>query len=153
VDRAAQATFMTAHTAPCQACGERILGEIFHLGFSDMDALYCSSCPSVLLLKDGRILERHGITWPDVDASKPGFQFYCRHLLPVFAQIEALFRPCACGGHYGFMNPPRCPQCLGLLRGDVYEDKPILKLNDGYVFVTVGSVDDRTQLRRPHIES
>jgi hypothetical protein len=44
------------------------------------------------------------------------------------------------------MNPPRCARCRGLLRGDVYEDKPILKLNDGYVFVTVGSVKDLAQI-------
>jgi hypothetical protein len=46
------------------------------------------------------------------------------------------------------MNPPRCPRCLGLIRGNLYEDKPILKLNDGYVFVSIGSVDDVARLRR-----
>ena len=45
------------------------------------------------------------------------------------------------------MNPPRCPKCNGLIRGDIYEDKPILKNTDGYVFVTTGSVDDINQLK------
>ena len=111
-----------------------------------MGALYCPHCPIVLLLKDRRILEQNKISWPDLDASKPGFQPYCRHLLPVFSQIEALFRPCSCGGRFRYMNPPRCPRCSGLLRGDLYEGKPILKLNDGYVFVTSGIGNDVAQL-------
>ena len=138
---------MTPHLTTCNACGEHISGELYHLGFSDMQALYCSKCPRVLLLKHRRILERNGISWPDLDPFKPGFQPYCRHLISVFSQIEALFRPCTCGGRFAYMNPPHCPQCCGLLRGDLYEDKPILKLNDGYVFVTVGSIDDVAQLR------
>lgn len=138
---------MTAHTAKCQTCGRKVSGEIYHLGFSDMDALYCSSCPRVLLFKDHSLLDRFGIKWPHLKAHDPGFQFYNRHLLPVFERIESLFKPCQCGGRYAYMNPPRCPKCNGLLRGDLYEDKPILKQNDGYVFVTVGCVDDLQQLK------
>jgi hypothetical protein len=132
---------MTAHVMQYQACGKEISGEIYHLGISDMDALYCSSCPRVLLLKDRRLLEHFGIKWPDLQAHDPGFQFYNRHLLPVFEKIEALFQSCDCGGHYGYLNPPRCPDCNGLLRGNLYEDKPILKSTDRYVFATAGSQD------------
>ena len=139
---------MTAHTAKCRNCGEDVSGEIYHLGFSDMQALYCSSCPKVLLLKDFSLLERNNIKWPNLRACDPEFQYFERHLFPVFKQIEKLFRPCSCGGHYGYMNPPRCPKCAGLFLGDVYEDKPVLKSRDKYVFVTVGSVDDVEQLNK-----
>jgi hypothetical protein len=125
---------MSAHSAICLSCCTTVVGETYHLGFSDLDALYCSSCPSVLLLKD------RGVAWPSFNAAEPEFQPYCRHLLPVFEAIETQFRPCKCGGIYRYMNPPRCPACLGLFRLDVYEDKPILKLTDGYVFVTTESV-------------
>ena len=140
---------MSTHVATCSACGQAVAGKLYHFGFSSMRALYCSDCPRVLLLKHWDILNRHGIVWPGLEAGSPGFERYCRHLLPVFARIEELFSPCACGGHYRYMNPPRCPQCRGLLRGDLYEDKPILKLNDGYVFVTVGAVGDLAQLLSP----
>jgi hypothetical protein len=89
------------------------------------------------------LLEDGGIALPP----EGSFEFYNRHLLPYYAQVEALFRPCVCGGQYGYLNPPRCPVCSGLLRGDCYEDKPILKQRDGFVFVTIGSVDDREQLK------
>jgi len=138
---------MSAHAAVCQACHREVQGEIFHLGFSDMDALYCSKCPKVLLLKDWRLPQRRGILPP----TEREFQYYSRQWLPYYAKVEALFRPCACGGHYGYMNPPRCPLCNGLLRGDCYEDKPILKQRDGYVFVCAGSVNDSEQLLQPEV--
>ena len=94
------------------------------------------------------MLERNNIKWPNLRACDPGFQYFDRHLFPVFKQIEDLFRPCSCGGHYGYMNPLRCPKCDGLFLGDIYEDKPVLKTRDKYVFVTIGSVDDVEQLKK-----
>ena len=138
---------MTDHKATCQSCKSEVNGQLYHLGFSDMQALYCSSCPSVLLLKDPDLLVRHGIAWPNLAPHDLGFQFYGRHLLPVYATIESLFNPCSCGGTFQFMAPPRCPICNDLLRGDCYEDKPVLKERDGYVFVSASSVDDRQQTR------
>ena len=138
---------MTAHTAKCEACGETVSGEIYHLGFSDMDALYCSSCPKVLLLRDRSLLENLDIERLKLEPGDPGWQEYGRHSLPVYAKIENLFNPCECGGVFRYMNPPRCPKCRGLLRGDLYEDKPVLKSRDGYVFVTAGSVNDLQQLK------
>lgn len=138
---------MTEHTAKCEACGESVSGEIYHLGFSDMEALYCSSCPKVLLMKDHNLLESVGIKWLNLEPGDAGWQEYGRHVLPVYEKIENLFNPCECGGVYRYMNPPRCPRCQGLLRGDMYEDKPVLKNRDGYVFVTTGSVDDVEQLK------
>ncbi len=137
---------MNTHTETCDSCGASVNGETYHRGFSQMEALYCSKCPRVLLLKDWELLKRHGIEFPSLDISAPGSQSYCRHVLPTFRRIEALFRPCQCGGRYGYLNPPRCPMCAGLLRGDTYEDKPILNFNDGYVFISIGSVDDRDQI-------
>ncbi len=127
----------------CQSCNAEVEGVTYHLGFSNMDALYCSSCPRVLLLKDWNLLAENGITRPGQDE----FQFYNRHVLPFYARIEALFRPCVCGGRYRYMNPPRCPLCNGLLRGNCYEDKPVLKQRDYHVFICGGSVEDRAWLK------
>lgn len=138
---------MGTHIVQCQACGESVSGEIHHLAFANMEALYCSSCPRVLLLKTPGILERFGIVRPPLGHQYPGFLPYLRHLLPFFAKVEALFAPCQCGGHYGFMNPPRCPKCNGLLRGDLYGDKPLAKVTDGYALVTLEAVDAERQLK------
>ena len=137
---------MTKETATCQSCGKDIAGEIYHLGFSNMEALYCSSCPKVLLLSDFELIENRNIIWPHLKANDEGWQYYDRHLLPVYSQIEKLFKDCNCGGRFGFMNPPRCPKCSDLLRGNCYEDKPILKQRDRYIFVCGGSVTDKEQL-------
>jgi hypothetical protein len=67
-------------------------------------------------------------------------------LLPFWQRAEALFRPCPCGGSFRFMNPPRCPLCKGLLYGDCYEDKPILRMRAGYVFVTTDSINAEQHL-------
>lgn len=138
---------MSAHTESCQSCNAQIEGNMIHLGFSDMQALYCSSCPCVLLLKDWTLLEKHGISWPHLQAGDKGWQPWDRHLLPIYQKIEALFIPCSCGGTFRFMNSPRCPKCKGLLRGDVYEDKPILKERDLYAFVSVDSISDTDGLK------
>lgn len=138
---------MSTYVVECQACGEDVAGEIHHLAFTNMEALYCSSCPRVLLLKTPSLLERFKIVRPPLEKSKPGFLPYLRHLLPFYEKVEALFLPCECGGHYGYMNPPRCPKCNGLLRGDLYGDKPIAKATDGYALVTLGSVDDISHLK------
>jgi hypothetical protein len=131
----------------CEACGEDVVAGMIHLGASNAEALYCSSCPRVLLLRTPDLLERFGIKRPALGPNFPGFQPFLRHLLPFYAKVEALFLPCECGGHYGYMNPPRCPKCNGLLRGDVYGDKPIAKVTDGYALVTLGAVDDMDQLK------
>jgi hypothetical protein len=138
---------MSTYVVRCEACGKDIEGEIHHLGFSNMDALYCSSCPRVLFLKTPGLLERFGIKRPGMGQAQPGFLPFLRHLLPFYEKVEALFLPCECGGHYRYMNSPRCPKCNGLLRGDLYGDKPIAKVTDGYALVTVGAVDDVDKLR------
>ncbi|HEX8963688.1 MAG TPA: hypothetical protein VF801_11860 [Rhodocyclaceae bacterium] len=137
---------MSTHVIQCEACGEDIAGQIHHLGLAGMDALYCSSCPRVLLVK-ANLLDRFRIVRPPLGKDYPGFQPYLRHLLPFYEKVEDLFLPCECGGRFGFMNPPRCPKCGGLLRGDVYGDRPIAKVTDGYAFVSVGSVDGAAWLK------
>lgn len=46
--------YMTEHVQKCGACGDEVKGELYHLGFSDMDAVYCCDCPNVLLIKGKR---------------------------------------------------------------------------------------------------
>lgn len=134
---------MSQTKVTCKSCNNELTGEVYHLGFSDLQALYCSTCPRVLLLHDHDFIAGNGITFP----SDSEFQFFNRHYLPYYRKVENLFLPCDCGGQFGFLNPPRCPHCNGLLRGNCYEDKPILKQRDGYVFVSAESVYDRDQIK------
>ena len=133
---------MTSHAVTCKSCDTEIQGELYHLGFSDMDCMYCDSCPRVLLLKDHTLAERHGIKWPNLQAGDPGWERWNRHLLPYYARFEALFKPCPCGGHYKASAAPRCPKCNGLL----FESAPPVDQpsmwHKRHVFVTVGSVMD-----------
>lgn len=138
---------MTAHTVKCVHCGTEAHGELYHLGFSDMECMYCDSCPRVLLLKEPGFYERHGIKWPNLQAGDKGWEPYNRHLLPLYEKLEALFKPCACGGRYRAKALPRCPKCNEyLLGGVVHDDKPV-HWHMGHVFVTLGSVTDIEHVR------
>ena len=55
---------MTKESTKCQSCGKKIKGEIYHPGFSNMEALYCSARPMVLLRSDFQLLETNGIKRP-----------------------------------------------------------------------------------------
>ncbi|HVZ15974.1 MAG TPA: hypothetical protein VG897_02570 [Terriglobales bacterium] len=113
----------------CAACGTAISSGSFHTGFSDMDVLYCSQCERALLLSrwDAFLGPEHN--------EIPRFQEHNRHYLSKWKQIEELLKPCPCGGRFAFLNSPRCPLCHGLLCGDMYEDKPILKEVDRYPII------------------
>lgn len=133
---------MTAHSVICKSCEARIEGELYHLGFSDMDCMYCDSCPRVLLLKDYTLAERHGIKWPQLQPGDPGWEFYNRHLLPYYARFEALFKPCVCGGHFRASAAPRCPSCNGFLFGVAPPADQPSTWHKGHVFITLGSFTD-----------
>lgn len=133
---------MTAHSFTCKCCGAHVAGELYHLGFSDMDCLYCDSCPKVLLLKEPRLAEKHGIIWLNLQPGDPGWQYYNRHLLPYYAKFEALFKPCACGGHFKASAVPRCPKCNGFLAGVAPPADQPSTWSKRHVFVTIGSVTD-----------
>jgi len=138
---------MTKHSVTCKKCNETVQGELYHLGFSDMDCMYCDSCPRALLLKDHTLAQRCGIEWPNLQPGDKGWEYYNRHLLPVYARFEALFLPCECGGTYRAGAPPRCPKCNEYLGDGVPDfDKPSTWLK-GHVFVTAGAVTDRDHLR------
>jgi hypothetical protein len=138
---------MSTFVVRCEACRKDVKAGMIHLNASHAEALYCSSCSRVLLLKTPGLLERFGIERPGLGKHDPGFQPFLRHLLPFYAKVEALFLPCECGGHFGYMNPPRCPKCNGLLRGDLYGDKPIAKVTDGYALVSLGAEYDVDKLK------
>ena len=126
---------MTKHTQECKSCGSEIDGELYHQGFSDMVAIYCDSCPNVLLITDQNFFEKNGIEFPNLMPGDEGWQEYNRHLLPAFEKAEALFPKCSCGGSFKYMAAPRCPKCNNYIMGQGYEDKPIYR-NIRYVFVT-----------------
>lgn len=138
---------MTAHSVTCKCCRGIVEGELYHLGFSDMDCMYCDSCPRVLLLKDRTLAGRIGVNWPHLRAGDQGWEYYDRHLLPYYTKFEALFKPCTCGGSFRAGATPRCPLCNGPILGASLEaDKPST-WRKGYVFVTVGSFTDAKWLR------
>lgn len=139
---------MARHVQTCRSCGEDVEGELYHLGFSDFDCMYCDSCPRVLLLRDHDLAKRNGIEWPNLKPEDAGWEPWNQHLLPVYKKIEDLFRPCLCGGRFRFMAPPRCPMCNEHIFGKGYEDKPIARQNEGYAFITIGSVCDKDQIGR-----
>lgn len=133
---------MTKHTQECKSCGKDSEGEIYHMGFSDMSCMYCDSCPRVLLLKDGNLLKKNGIEWPNLQPGDEGWEYYNRHLLPIYEKLESLFKSCECGGHFRAWAAPRCPKCNDYLSAVEPEpDKPS-KWYSKYVFVTVGSYND-----------
>jgi len=138
---------MTAHIVKCVNCGTEVHGELYHLGFSNMECMYCDSCPRVLLLKDPTFYKRHEIEWPNLHAGDKGWEPYDRHLLPVYKKLESLFKPCVCGGGYRASSLPRCPACNEfILGGMVHEDKPVY-WHMRHVFVTVGAVTDTEHVR------
>ncbi len=130
---------MSKHSQNCKVCNTDIEGEIYHLGFSDMEALYCWDCPNVLLIKDRDFFSGNGIVFPNLMAGDKGWQEYNKHLLPYYEKAEELLPKCKCGGHFRFMAPPRCPKCNEYLAGKGYDNKPYYR-NHKYVFVTIGSV-------------
>ena len=139
---------MTKHIQNCISCGRDSEGELYHLGFSDMGCMYCDSCPSVLLLKDHSLAKRNGIEWPNLSPGDEGWEYYNRHLIPVYQSFEKLFKPCHCGGVYKAYALPRCSKCNGYIFGGNPEpDKPINWQNRRHVFVATNSVVDKEQVR------
>ncbi len=111
-----------------------------------MSCMYCDSCPKVLLLKDGSILKKNGIKFPQLQPSDEGWEFYDRHLIPTYEKIEALFNPCSCGGRFRAWAVPRCSICNDYIFGSAPElDKPI-NWSSKHVFVTVSSFIDNEHL-------
>jgi len=138
---------MTAHTAKCVNCGTEVHGDLYHLGFSDMECMYCDSCPRVMLLKDPSFYDRHGIRWPNLRAGDKGWEPYNRHLLPFYEKLEGLFKSCVCGGRYRASALPRCPKCNEFIFGGVVHADTPIDWHPGHVFVTVGSVTEAEQVR------
>jgi hypothetical protein len=139
---------MTVHSLTCKNCNANVAGELLHLGFSDMDCMYCDSCPRVLLVKDHSLAEKHGIKWPHFQPGDAGWEYYNRHLLPYYARFEALFKPCVCGGHFKASASPRCPKCNDFLAGTAPPtDQPSTWQHKRHVFITLGSVADTEWLR------
>ena len=130
---------MAKHSQKCECCKTVITGELYHLGFSHLDAAYCERCPNVLLLKVPQFYQDNGIAFPALFPGDEGWEVYDRHMLPYFAQAENCFPGCSCGGRFRYMAGPRCPNCNGYLSGKGYGDKPALR-NTRHVFVSGKSV-------------
>lgn len=126
---------MTHHIQKCECCGTSVEGELYHVGFSDMEALYCERCPNVLLIKDQNFYKKIGVEFPNLVAGDKGWEEYNRHLLPYFEAVERHLPLCPCGSHFKYMAAPRCPKCHDYMFGRGYEDKPVLR-NARHVFVS-----------------
>lgn len=133
---------MTAHSYTCKNCSAEIHGQLYHLGFSEMDCMYCDSCPRVLLLKEYDLAQKHGINWPNLQPGDQGWEYYNRHLLPYYAKFEALFKSCVCGGRFRACAVARCPHCNGFISGSAPPADQPSTWRKGHVFVTLGSVTD-----------
>jgi hypothetical protein len=122
-------SFPIGRNVNCVTCGTAIPCGSFHTGFSDMDVLCCSKCERALLMS------RWDTFLSPESSEMPAFEEYNRYYIPGWKRIEELLKPCPCGGRFAFLNSPRCPLCHGLLCGDMYEDKPILKEVDRYPII------------------
>lgn len=115
----------------CLDCQRSIPAKLLHLGFSDTLALYCSRCEAVLLIDLFNTNLRD--LFPPRQIPQGDYGVW---EIPYWEKIEALFHACPCGGHFGYLNPPRCPACKGFIVGNLYEGKPAKKAIDGYAYVT-----------------
>jgi len=115
----------------CLECGAYVSGKLVHLGFSNLESLFCSSCPAALLIDSPDFGSLKSI-----NAAHRDFQEYNNHLLAPWATHEAQLQACSCGGEFRYLNPPRCPSCSGLLQGDLYEGRIIQKQRDGNAFLS-----------------
>ena len=130
---------MTKHTLNCKECRNSIDGELYHLGFSNLEAIYCDSCPNVLLLRLPGFYSDNGIEMPSLQAGDEGWGFYDRHLFPYYEKAESHFPSCSCGGCFRFMAAPRCPVCKQYLMGKGFAN-PIDR-NMRHVFVCAESFE------------
>lgn len=134
--------------AQCINCGRFVRARSYHLGFSDLLALYCSSCEGVLLV--GTDVDYRDLLPPRDRLSQGDYGSW---ELPYWQTIERLFAPCPCGGSFGYLNPPRCPHCHAPIAGDVFAGKVALKQRERYCFLSGKQVDganallDRSRLR------
>jgi len=117
------------------------------MGFSDMSCMYCDSCPKVLLLKDPDLLKTNNIEWLYLQPGDKGWEYYNRHLLPVYEKLESLFKPCQCGGKFRAWALPRCSICNNYLLGSAPDPEKPSTWSAKYVFVTVGSYNDNEHLK------
>ena len=129
---------MTHHIQQCKSCDTEVQGELYHLGFSDMEALYCERCPNVLLIKDPDFYRRIGVSPPNLSAGDEGWLEYNRHLLPFFGQVESHLPTCSCGGCFRYMAAPRCAACNDYIFAQPYSE-PIDR-SVRHVFVSKDSV-------------
>ncbi len=112
----------------CHSCGGFVSGTVAHLGFSNLDAMYCSKCEGVLYIS------QYSLDVTDIFSESCPREEYSMEYVPVWTKFEALFAPCPCGGKFKMLNPPRCPKCHDFILGDYYNGKPIYKLRDKYSF-------------------
>jgi hypothetical protein len=113
----------------CRCCDRFISCKGYHSGFSDVVAMYCSGCEGVLVVAL-RDLENFLPPHKEVPAGDFG-----RWKIPYWSRIEERYSACSCGGHFGYLNPPRCSLCHGEISGNLFDSKPALKEREGYFLV------------------
>ncbi len=92
---------MIVNCPGCKADIELPQDFLYHAAFIQRSYLYCEACPSTL-----RLEAADSTLQSLVGAKHPWTLAYRERRL-----VESKLKPCACGGRYGFENPPRCPQC------------------------------------------
>lgn len=113
----------------CKSCNRLVSFFAYHSGFSAITPIYCGDCPDVLLLDD------HEARFPYGNATCKPTSNFGLNWKPEIESIDSALPKCPCNGTLRYLNPPRCPHCLGLLFGENFEEKPFLKDRLGYSIV------------------
>ncbi len=112
-------------SANCLSCFKKVKFNVYHGGFSNKLAIYCSGCPCVLYIEDfSKLPNTH---------NKPTNSGYSEYISE-FENFDKTLPKCKCGGEFKYLNNPKCPQCKGEFFGDIYKGKPIYKMRDFNLF-------------------
>jgi hypothetical protein len=118
----------------CDRCRKSFRLQSFHAGFSDLTYLYCSKQPHTLVASS--YLEDAPPVLGGADAAS-------------VARFESRLPPCEqCGGEFRYMNPLRCPHCLGPYID--FERHPADRANEYYGNYLYGGALQRWE---PHAET
>ncbi|MDD5260068.1 MAG: hypothetical protein PHD29_08880 [bacterium] len=110
----------------CPHCQNSFETHYFHAGFSDVDIIYCNTCPNAVKI------DIYDPKYTDIYKKHKGLSFvlgaiYFALFKRTFGKysdfqkvVERELKPCSCGGIFLYRTKPRCPICLNhLLSKDI----------------------------------